>query len=216
MTESEKADFVLLLTDALAFYRRDVTPFVIGVWWQACQGVSLEQVRKAITAHAMDPEKGTFAPMPSDIVRQLQGTATDRSLLAWGKVFDAIGRVGAYRTVVFDDPAIHAVVEDLGGWAKVCRTETKELSYMQHRFCEAHRAYAGRDSFPYPCQLGGDGSHSSVWKAKGLAPPKPAVIGDVDTARRVYAGGSNSGKTPISLDSAVRLAIGHSQQGASA
>jgi hypothetical protein len=46
-------------------------------------------------------------------------------------------RVGAYQDVVFDDPAIHAVIEDCGGWPKVCRTELKELSYLQHRFCES-------------------------------------------------------------------------------
>ena len=43
-------------------------------------------------------------------------------------------RVGAYQSVAFDDPVIHAVIEDLGGWTKLCRSDLKELSYMEHRF----------------------------------------------------------------------------------
>jgi hypothetical protein len=52
-------------------------------------------------------------PKPADIVRNLQGTASDRSLIAWGKLLEAMRRVGAYRSVAFDDGAIHAAVEDM-------------------------------------------------------------------------------------------------------
>ena len=68
------------------------------------------------------------------LVRQLAGTATDRAMLAWGKAIDAASRVGAYTDVVFDDPAIHAAIEDMGGWPKFCRGDVKDLSYLQHRF----------------------------------------------------------------------------------
>jgi hypothetical protein len=209
MTEAEKPAFVDLITDALAFYRRDLSDFALSVWWQACQPFTMEQVRKALTAHTMDPEAGKFAPMPGDLVRVLQGTVTDRAMLAWGKVHDAMSSVGAWRNVVFDDPAIHAVIEDMGGWAKLARTETKDLGFVQHRFCESYKAYSGRGNFHYPALLGGDADPSWAWTAAGLKPPKPAVVGDVELARQVYLGGSNGGKTPISIDSAVKLAISH-------
>lgn len=212
MKPEDFGDFRDLITDCLAFYRRDVSAFTLDVWWQACQPFDMEQVKTALTAHAMDPDGGKFAPMPGDLVRKLAGTATERSLLAWGKVHDAMSSVGAWRNVVFDDPAIHAVVEDMGGWVKLARTETKDLGYMQHRFCETYRAYAGRGSFPYPALLGGDADPSWAWETRGLKAPKPAVVGDIEAARRVYLGGSNGGKTAISIDSAVRLALEHNPQ----
>lgn len=116
MKPQEFEQFSQLITDVLAFYRQDVSGFALQVWWQACANFELEQVTKALTAHAMDAERGQFAPKPADLVRQLAGTATDRAMLAWGKVHDAMGRVGAYQDVVFDDAVIHAVVEDLGGF----------------------------------------------------------------------------------------------------
>ena len=50
---------------------------------------------------------------------KLDGTVTDRAALAWGKVLEAMSSVGAYSDVVFDDPAIHAAIEDCGGWVKI-------------------------------------------------------------------------------------------------
>lgn len=197
MQTADKPEFKNLITDVMAFYRQDVSPFALQVWWQACQRFDLEQVRKALTQHAMDAERGQFAPKPADLVRQLEGTATDRAMIAWGKVLDAIQRVGGYTDVVFDDAAIHAVIEDLGGWVKVCRGETKDLGYLQHRFCEAHRAYTAKGQFDYPRRLMGDRSPDELFMRKGLQPPKPALIGNTERARLVFEGGQVGGKTRI-------------------
>lgn len=197
MKPSDKANFVSLITDVLAFYRQDVSEFAISVWWQACERYDLEQVSKALTKHAMDPERGQFAPKPADLVRQLEGTPTDRAMLAWGKVMEAIQRIGQYTDVVFDDPAIHAVIEDLGGWPKVCRIDMKELSYLQHRFTEAHRAYCNKGEFQYQRKLVGDRSPDETFLMRGLPVPKPAVVGDVQVARLVYKNGGVGSKSMI-------------------
>lgn len=197
MTPNDKKPFANLLTDVLAYYRQDVTDFTMDVWWQACQPFTMEQVSKALTAHATDPERGVYAPKVADVVRILSGTHTDRAALAWGKVHEAMSAVGAYTDVVFDDPAIHAAVEDCGGWPKMCRTDLKELSYLQHRFCESHKAYTGRGTFDYPRRLPGDRSPDSEYSRRGIPLPRPAVVGDRDKARAVFEGGG-SGKTAIS------------------
>lgn len=199
MHPNEKPEFVSLVTDALAYYRQPVSEFTLLVWMQACQGFSLEQVRKAMTAHAMDPDRGQFPPKVADIVRQLGGTTTDRAQLAWGKALEAAARVGAYTDVVFDDPAIHAAIEDMGGWVKFCRTESKDLSYVQHRFCECHKAYVGRGEFQYPRVLGGDRGPDELYAKRGLKPPMPALIGDPQSARIVYESGGTSGKTLVTF-----------------
>lgn len=208
MHQSDFQKFSTLLSDVMAFYKQDVSTFLLSVWWKACDPFDYEQVAKALTAHATNPDGGQFAPKPADLVKQLSGTATDRAMLAWGKALDAASRVGAYTDVVFDDPAIHAVVEDLGGWPKFCRTETKDLSYLQHRFCEAHRAYAGRQQFDYPRRLSGDRSPDDMYLKRGLPPPKPAVIGDIETARSVYRLGGASGKTAIGFQALQAIETG--------
>ncbi|GER21282.1 DUF6475 domain-containing protein [Variovorax boronicumulans] len=206
MQPSERLEFARLFADVMAYYRQDVSDFTRSLFWTACEGASLEQVRKAFDWHAKDPEHGQFAPKVADLVRIIAGTHTDRAQLAWGKALEAMGSVGAYTDVVFDDPAIHACIEDLGGWPKVCRTETKELSYLQHRFCESHKAYTGRGQFAYPRRLSGDRSPDSEYQKKGLKPPRPALIGDAARCKLVYQGGSAAGKTVIGYASFAELA----------
>lgn len=198
MQANDRTTLLALVTDVLGYYRQPVSEFTMSVWWQACQPYTLEQVSKALTAHATDPERGQFAPKVADLVRILSGTHTDRAALAWGKAHEAMSAVGAYTDVVFDDPAIHAAVEDCGGWPKMCRTDVKELSYLQHRFCESHKAYVGRGKFDYPRRLAGDRSPDSEYEKRGIPLPKPALIGNADKARTVYQGGG-AGKTAINF-----------------
>ena len=134
-------------------------------------------------------------------------------MLAWGKVCEAMGSVGAYKDVLFDDLVIHAVVEDLGGWPKMCRGETKELSYLQHRFTESYRAYAGKGQFPFQRVLMGDRSSDAQFAMQGLPPPQPVVVGDPELAARVYRLGQVGGKTGIrSMSIENLLLLGTEQQ----
>lgn len=184
MLPTEKPAFITLLTDVLGYYRQPVSEFTFSIWWQASQPFSLEQVSKALTAHATDPDKGQFAPKVADLVRILAGTKTDRSLLAWGRVHDAMSEVGAYRDVDFGDGAIHAAITDMGGWPKMCRTELAELSYLQHRFCESYRAYQTAGTTDQPALIG-DRSPDQLYLKRGMKVPEPIRIGGGKSHPRV-------------------------------
>lgn len=173
MTPPDRAPFAQLMTQALAFYRQDVTDFTLEVWWNACLPFDLEQVRRALTAHATDPERGQFPPKPADLVRQLRGTHGDRALLAWGKVYDAMRTVGAYTSVDFGDPAVHAAIVDAGGWTALCRGDEADLPFVQKRFCDAFRTYAQRGAPNAPLQLAGE--HATSNGALGYDVAAPVV-----------------------------------------
>lgn len=210
MKAEQMGAFRTLLTDVMAYYGKDCSTFMLTVWWGALQSFDLQQVERALQRHATDPERGQFAPKVADIVRVMQGTATDRAAIAWGKVHEAMSAVGAYTDVVFDDPAIHAAIEDLGGWPKVCRVELKELSYLQHRFQEAHRAYTERGQFDYQRRLPGDRSPDHEYASRGIPLPRPAIVGDQQRAIAVLRNGSATGKTLITAlpMEAMRLLAG--------
>lgn len=188
MQSEDRGAFAELLQGALAFYGQEVTPFALGVWWRACQGVSLEQVREALTAHAMDPDRGHFPPKPADIVRVLHGTQSDRSLVAWGKVLDAMQRVGAYASVDFGDPVIHCAIEDAGGWPAVCRTARDELPFLQRRFCDAYRAYSLRGDAVRPAAYL-PGVHEVENRAAGRPADEPVRLGAAAQRPQLEAAG---------------------------
>lgn len=209
MTNADRERFSQLITDVLAFYGQKISIFALGVWWQACQPFEFEAVQRALSRHAMNPERGQFAPKPADLVREMQGTPTDRAARAWSLTIDACSRVGSYTDVVFDDPIIHAVIEDLGGWPALCRTETAQLSYAQHRFTEAYRAYSHRgDLTKWPKKLTGDRSPDEIYMQRGLPPPRPVLIGDATRAMQVLAGGTTDGRHHLTtLNAALENAV---------
>lgn len=170
--------FSAMLTDVLKYYRQPPTDFLLEVWWTGMQRFDLGAVRRALNAHIADPERGMYAPKVADVVRQLAGTSSDRAALAWGKVMDAMRRVGAWQDVLFDDPVIHAVVEDMGGWPKVARTENADLSYAQHRFVETYRSLSERGVEGYPRVLAGARDSDVEYERKGLPVPSPVLVGD--------------------------------------
>ena len=208
MTPTEKDKFLDVLQGVHDFYGKDMSKFAVSVWAMACETFDVQQVSKALSAHLMDPERGQFMPKPADIVRQLQGTNTDRSLIAWGKVLDAMQRVGAYSSVCFDDGVIHASITDMGGWMQLCRSKTDDLPFLQKRFCDGYKAYANRGDVAYPAVLLGE--HEISNGAKGYRSAPPVLIGNPAKAEKVRLAGVNGPKTQIThiasnLSSLLRL-----------
>ena len=62
--------------------------------------------------------------------------------IAKEKLKVAIKVYGAYQTVGFDDPNIHAVIDSLGGWLEVCTMNIEDLNkFITFEFKKVYRAY---------------------------------------------------------------------------
>jgi hypothetical protein len=181
MTESDFDEFTGLVSSVMAFYRQDVSEFAFSVWWEACKGYDLDGVRRAFNAHAVDADAGMFAPKPADVARQLQGRVLDRALMAWSRVHAATQRIGAYVSVDFGDPIIHAAIVDLGGWPALCRLPIDALPFTQKRFCDAFRAHTGLGAADAPRYLSGE--HETANEALGYT-TAPESAGALEGPRR--------------------------------
>jgi hypothetical protein len=174
MNAQDKPKFASLVVDVLGYYKQDVSQFTLSVWWNGCKKFEFEQVAKALSDHATDPDKGQWAPKVADIVRILGGTRSDRSLREWSRVYEAMGSVGAYQDVDFGDGATHSAIRDMGGWPKLCRSNLDDLSYLQHRFCELYKVHDG-NSAGAPALMG-DRSPDEMYRRKGLPVPSAVLI----------------------------------------
>jgi len=206
MRDDEQADFRELISQVLAFYGQKTSEFAVSVWWEACKPFPLERVQQALSRHATDTERGQWCPKPADIIRQIQGTPVDRAARAWGLVMQAVQCAGTYTDVVFDDPIIHAVIEDMGGWPLLCQTDESKLSYAQHRFTEIYSGYVHRNDLQrWPSQLSGLRSSDETYASVGMSPPKPVLIGDPEKARQVFAGGDSGAQKQITSFDALAV-----------
>lgn len=212
MNDLDRPKFLALMKGVFALHRTPLSDALVLIYFRALARYTYDEISNAFDVLTADPEAGKFTPKPGDVTRVIEGTHGDRSMIAWGKVYEAMSAVGAYQDVVFDDPAIHAAVQDAGGWAKLCRSEQKDIGFVQTTFAKAYRAYTGRGTFDYPRILSGDGGPDQAqrYASRGLPPPAPVFVGNPAMCQQVFEGGNAAGKVQISgLVAVAAFAIPH-------
>lgn len=182
---------VLLATYELIDNRREISELAFGLWLDAMKTYDIKTIQQAFSTYIKTPEKGQFVPKPADIVQIISGTFSENSMQAWSKVVKAISAAGMYATVVFDDPVIHLVIRDMGGWISLCQTEEDELKFRGHEFSNRYKAYKGAGRLPaYPKKLYGIAESEN--SAKGVEHyDKIKFIGDPSKAQYVLESGAN-------------------------
>lgn len=190
MTPQDSARFASLIGNVYAFYRQDHSEFAISVWWQAMKPFDFEAVADALNRHCVNPDTGQFMPKPADVVKMLRGSTQDSAMAAWSKVDKGIRQVGTYASVVFDDPIIHRVIHDMGGWVALGTKDEKEWPFVAKEFENRYRGYRVRNEVPeYPRQLLGIAESQNSREGRRSQPP--VLIGNSDAAKRVLRGGTD-------------------------
>lgn len=196
MREEDKAEFAGVVKATLDLYGKEASAPVLRLWWAALDPYSIEEVRHGFTRFVRSPDSGNFPPKPADIIRMVEGTSGDRGMLAWAKVREAIQRVGSYQSVAFDDANIHAVIEDMGGWPKLCVGDDAEMHFRAADFAKRYRMYAergGPDRFePYLT-----GKHEAENRLRGHKTHPPVLIGNPEQCAQVMNAGSQAPKLQI-------------------
>lgn len=197
MNQNPQVRFAKAMSVLAEYYVRELSDGVIGLYWQGLRSYSIDDIERAIARHIQNPDSGQFMPKIADIVRMIDGTTQSASAIAWGKVQRAIGSVGTYSSICFDDPCIHLALGDVGGWVEIGKCSNDELPFLQSRFDKAYRAYRARngDLPPYPRYLPGISEISN--SASGHPIDPPMLVGDKARARAVLSGGSDAPRLPV-------------------
>jgi hypothetical protein len=149
MTEQDRPHFAALMTGWADYYRTPLSRTALDIYWNLLRQYDLEAVNQAMQRHASRPDKeGTFMPKASDLTVMLVGRSNDQAAQAWAKVDRAVRTVGTWDDVVFDDPLIHVVVAELGGWAWLGNQTDKEWPFVEKRFCAVYQGYRMRGEQP--------------------------------------------------------------------
>lgn len=194
MNTQDYDQFCQAMTATMELYNKpSLSEFSLSLWWGALNCYTLPEVLGGLSRHVQNPDSGQFAPKPADVVRAIGGTTHDNSAMAWAKVDRAVRSIGGYEDVVFDDAYIHAAIEDMGGWVRVCTGHTDEdWPFVQREFENRYRGYATRRSLhDYPRLLVGIANASN--NRNGINPKHikpPRLVGDEKKAMAVYRGGS--------------------------
>jgi hypothetical protein len=191
MTEHDFKKFHDGLTGVMSFYGKDLSTFALDVWWSALKRYDLPSITSAFNRWLANPDDGQYAPKPAHVIKMLGGCSMDKALQAWAKVDKSIRQVGTYESVVFDDPVIHRVMHEMGGWIGFGQKTEDEWPFVAREFETRYRGYAMRSEMPdYPPVLIGIAEAHNARKALPSEPPR--LIGDPKNAEQVMRGGSST------------------------
>lgn len=191
MQHSDKPKFAQAITVLGEIYGKEVSQTLIGVYYNALENWPIEEVSRAIQAHTRDTENGQFFPKPADLIRHLEGSQEGRALEAWSKTVKAIGRVGRYCSVVFDDPVIHKVIDEMGGWSKMCITNVEEMPFKAAEFTKRYRAAVRFGYSEHPRILIGESDMHNM--SQGYqSEPQPTLFGVQDKCLLTLQSGTDS------------------------
>ena len=133
-------------------------------------GISDEDLQKAVS-HIMATRKYSSLPLPAEILEHAQGSPEDAALIAIQKLETAMRGVGAYDSVMFDDPVLHALVSTSeGGWPGLCQMPLDDWKFEKQRLVKAYKALSTRGVPQQVKQLAGISEKDNAGKFPAWKP----------------------------------------------
>ena len=176
----------------------------IDMRYEALKEYDIELIKKA--AHAIvKTRKYTKMPTIADFVEHIEGNPDDKATLEATKVWNAISQVGAYDSVVFDDPVTMAVIEQgFGGWVRICKGDGEKDCGADQRvwFCKEfekiYKSYRASGIQNFGKLIGlTESENLKNWFFKDI--PAPKLIGDREKAAGVLSDGKKLEQRQIQI-----------------
>lgn len=165
------AELMTILCEA--FDRKPLSDGLIEIYWKIFKPLTEEEAQSIINQAILALK---FFPKPAEILELLQGDKTERAIQAWEKFYHAISRIGPYKSVEFDNPAIHSTIELMGGWIEAGNWTTEEMKWKQKDFLMIYSVMEKKNK--HPEYLAGIGEMENTKKGlKGFI-DKPVFIGE--------------------------------------
>lgn len=194
-TIEEKRRFASLMTSVADYYNQPLSKNVIMLYWDGLRQYDYEAIEAAMRAHMQLPdEAGRWMPKISDLNKMLAGRTSDQGQIAWSKVDQAVRTVGQYWDIAFDDPIIHRVISDMGGWVYLNSIDDKGYPFAAKEFVQRYQSFKMTGQVPaHPNYLIGLGStqNSGTFHQQAL---QVRLLGNVEKAKQIA-----SGKTQLQI-----------------
>jgi len=187
---NDKERFLSCLVSAAEIVGKELSPQAMKLYWEILKKYDIEDIERGFLSHASNPDVGQFMPKPADIIKAIDGSGESRSMIAWTKVDKAVRTIGCYETVVFDDPIIHKVISDMGGWIMFGTVTDTEYPFKANEFRARYKGWAARSDIKYPKKMIGVFESENVQNNKKVAPP--ILIGNPEKAKLTLLGGGGN------------------------
>jgi hypothetical protein len=122
-------------------FNKEISPSLMELYWQILDNLTDTQFEKACQEAA---RKRRFFPKPAELLELIEQDPASLALAAWDKLTQAIRDYGQYRSIEFDDPALTATVESMGGWVTACLWRADDLPHRRREFLSTYQVMSQR------------------------------------------------------------------------
>lgn len=175
-------------------FDREISKNLSNLYWIALNQFTDEQCESAFKQASVSCK---FFPKPAELIELIngpKGNIDDIAMVQANAVINAMKNVGAYKSVVFDDPITMAVIQQgYGGWQKMCADSNEDQNkWFRMEFAKIYKAYSSQN-----VTLSGKliGIHETENLELGYNDhiPETVLIGDPGKAKQIM----HSGKKEI-------------------
>jgi hypothetical protein len=129
----------------------DMSKEKINIYYLALSNLTVDQLNSAFISMVRNRVYKNF-PQVAEIIQYATHTTEseldDRIVLAKQMLKNTIVRYGSYGSIEFKDKGIHAVIDALDGWQKMCSMSSDELEkFLTFEFAKIYKAYT-RHNYP--------------------------------------------------------------------
>ncbi len=115
--------------------------FKIRIYAEALKEKSIDEIEHAAWGLIRSRTLASF-PKVGELLEFIGGgKSDDLAVIALDKVEKAMRTHGMYRSLVFDDPLIHATIYSMGGWPKICGMTQDEWKWQRKDFEKIYKAF---------------------------------------------------------------------------
>lgn len=159
------------------------------IWFRALAHYDLAGISEAFSRYVRNPDSNGFL-IPSDIVKMLEGSTADSAMIAWSHVDQAMRRFGPWWSVVFDDPLIHRVLQEMGGWIELSKADDDAWPFRAREFQTRYRGLKARGETPeHPEVMLGHFAAGNALEMRKTQPP--LLLGNPAQALKVMRSGTD-------------------------
>lgn len=141
MTNQDRDRFEGMLLGLAEIFKEDLSNERVDLYYLALEDMSIEDI---IQAGNILVRSTKFFPKPVEFRESMVINTDDMGAIAYAKFFKACAYTPD-RTLIFDDPIIHAVIDALGGWNDELYDKwanIKDEVWLQKRFESLYQTFA--------------------------------------------------------------------------
>ena len=149
MREEDKKKFAVILGSIAESAGKNISKNRMKTYFEALKGFSIEQIEEAGYKLLLETD---FFPTIRMFRDAIIGDIETNAEIAYNKLIKARREEGSYKTVIFDDPIIHRIIDVLGGWIRVCEMnyEDEKFTAFKKNFLEMYKKYSeAKDKYDY-------------------------------------------------------------------